>query len=540
MAKNEENIQTVIRHWFYACTILALAIVILISFFWLPMLWFLIPVGILAAIGIYDIFQRKYNILRNYPIWGHWRYILLSIRPMIQAYFVETNLSGRPFSKEQQSLVVERATQTLDAMPFGTQHDVKEIGYEWMAHSLCPTKIDHDESRITVGGDSCTQPYSASRLNVSAMSYGALSKQAVRALNLGAKMGDFYQNTGEGGLSHHHLAEGGDIVWQIGTANFGCRLPDGNFDPAAFKEKAAHEQVKMIEIKLSQGAKPSHGGLLLAAKISPEIAEIRGIPEGKDCLSPPTNPAFSTPTELMNFVKELRELSNGKPVGFKLCVGRLHEFMAICKAMLETKILPDFITVDGSEGGTGAAPVEFSNRLGTPLNDALIFVNNCLTGIGIRDKVRIIASGKVITGFDMAVKLALGADICNCARGMLFSIGCVQSRRCHNNTCPTGITTQDPARMYALNIKDKAPRVHHFHEATIESFLEVVGAAGIKTLDKLTPHYIYRRISEAEAKHYDEIYQFLKPGQLLSGENLPEQYIKSWKMASAETFEAVC
>ncbi len=537
MAK-EEPTSTVIRYWFYLAVILSLAIIGVIYYLvWPPVLWFLFLVVPLALVGLYDILQTHRNILRNYPVWGHWRYILLYIRPMIQSYFVETNLSGRPFSREQHTLVLERATQVLDTLPFGTQREVTAVGYEWMSHSLNPKKANPKSARILIGGDQCQQPYLASRLNVSAMSYGALSKNAIRALNRGAKQGGFYHNTGEGGLSHYHLREGGDLVWQIGTANFGCRKENGDFDPALFKEKSRLTQVKMIEIKLSQGAKPSHGGILPAAKISHEIAKIRGVKMGEDCLSPPVNPAFSTPVELMQFVAQLRELSGGKPVGFKLCIGRHYEFMAICKAMLKTGILPDFITVDGAEGGTGAAPIEFSNRLGTPLNEGIIFVHNCLVGTNLRDKIRIIASGKVITGFDMVVKLALGADLCNCARGMLFSIGCVQSLRCNTNMCPTGVATQDPARAFAVNVKEKAPRVHHFHDATIESFLEVLGAAGMEDPEQLGPQTIFRRISEAEAKHYDEIYRFLSPGQLLEQQDLPESYVKSWERANPDSYE---
>jgi glutamate synthase domain-containing protein 2 len=526
----------VIRFWFYLYAIVSLVIVGLIYLVWPPILWALIIIIPLIVVGLFDIFQTSFNILRNYPVWGHWRYILLSIRPMIQQYFIATNQSGRPFSKEDREIVYERSEGTLDTLPFGTQRDVRSIGYEWMSHSLNPKVAKEETSRILIGTSECTQPYLASRLNVSAMSFGALSKRAVRALNRGAKMGNFYQNTGEGGLSRYHLEEGGDIVWQIGTANFGCRKPNGDFDLAQFKEKAAHEQVKMIEIKLSQGAKPSHGGLLPAAKISKEISKIRGIPMGQDCLSPPTNPAFSTPIELMEFLAELRKATGGKPVGFKLCIGHRSEFLGICKAIVKTGILPDFITVDGSEGGTGAAPIEFSNFLGTPLNDALIFVNNSLKGINVRDKVRVIASGKVITGFDMAVKIALGADICNCARGMLFALGCVQSIRCNKNTCPTGITTQDPRRMYALNVRNKAPRVHSFHDATIKSFLQVIGAAGLDSPDELNPHLIYRRISESQARHYYDIYDHIQPGQLLSGENIPDSYREDWEQANAERF----
>ena len=526
----------VLRYLFYLYAMGVIVIVFLLYLLWQPIIWAFVVLIPLILIGVHDILQKRQNVLRNYPVWGHWRYILLSIRPMIQQYFIASNQSDRPFNFEQRTLVYERATQTLDTLPFGTQHDVRSIGYEWMVHSLSPKAPNKTTSRILIGNDQCKKPYLASRLNISAMSYGAISANAVRALNRGAKMGGFYQNTGEGGLSQYHLKEGGDLTWQIGTACFGCRTPEGQFDPVQFQEKAQHEQVKMIEVKLSQGAKPSHGGILPAAKITPEIAKIRGIPMGKDCISPPTNPAFSTPIGLMKYIEQLKALSGGKPIGFKLCIGQPKEFMGICKAMLETGILPDFITVDGAEGGTGAAPVEFSDYIGTPLNEGIILVHNCLKGINVRDKVRIIASGKIITGFDMAVKIALGADLCHSARGMMFAVGCIQSLRCNQNTCPTGVATQDKTRMYALNVAEKAPRVHHFHDATVHSLLEVIGAAGLTSPDELEPKHIYRRINEAEVKHYNEIYPFLEAGQLLIGEDLPSAYQSEWAVASAEAF----
>lgn len=526
----------VIRYWFYLYSFFALAAICLMSLMWPPALWLIVIAIPLIFIGLFDVFQQSRNVLRNYPVWGHWRYILLSLRPMIQQYFIATNLSDRPFNMEERDLVYERAAKTLDTLPFGTQRDVTAVGYEWMAHSLHPVEPDKESARLWVGNEQCKKPYLASRLNISAMSYGALSINGIRALNRGAKMGNFYHNTGEGGLSHHHLKEGGDIVWQIGTACFGCRTKDGKFDPVQFKEKAQLEQVKMIEIKLSQGAKPSHGGILPAAKITPEIAKIRGIEMGKDCISPPTHPSFSTPRGLMEYIAEVRELSGGKPVGFKLCLGQPNQFMGICKAIIETGIIPDFITIDGSEGGTGAAPVEFSNFIGTPLVEALTFIHNCLVGINVRDKVRIIASGKIISGFDIAAKIALGADMCNSARGMMFALGCIQSLRCNKNTCPTGVATQDPGRTFALNIADKAPKVHHFHDATIHSFMEVLGAAGLSTPDDLEPRHIYRRVSVTEIRHYDQIYKYLKPGQLLTQEELPPFYKAEWALASADEF----
>lgn len=526
-----------LRNGVFIIVTLGLGATIALGFFWLWTLFFLILFAPLFLVGVYDLFQTQRNVLRVYPIWAHWRYILTSIRPMIQQYFIASNTSERPFSREQRELVYERATKTLDTLPFGTQHDVDAVGYEWMAHSLAPKVVDKAFSRITIGGPDCKKPYSASRLNISAMSYGALSRTAVRALNLGAKLGNFYHNTGEGGLSRYHLMEGGDIVFQIGTAYFGCRSTEGGFDAEKFKEKANLDVVKMIEIKLSQGAKPSHGGLLPAAKITKEISEIRNVPMGQDCLSPAAHSTFSTPEGLLKWLQELREMCGGKPVGFKLCIGSPSEFMGICKAMLSTGILPDFITVDGAEGGTGAAPVEFTNRLGTPLNEGIIFVNNCLEGIGVRDKVRVIASGKIITGFDMASKIALGADVCNSARGMLLSLGCLQSRRCNKNDCPTGITSQDPVHYRAISINAKGPHVKNFHDATLESFLEVIGACGVENPSQLKPYHIYRRVADAKALHYDQAYEQLRENQLVDGsDDLPKFYKDCWNHARTDAF----
>ncbi|MEM1244043.1 MAG: FMN-binding glutamate synthase family protein, partial [Pseudomonadota bacterium] len=467
--------------------------------------WWLIFIVPLFLLGLYDILQKHSNILRLFPVLGHLRYWLQDIRPQIQQYFIETNQNGMPFSREERDLVYARSEKRNDTLPFGTQRDVHASGFDSINHSLSPKKVEQTEARVVVGNHLCKKPYDASRLNVSAMSFGAISKNAVRALNRGAKMGNFAHNTGEGGLSQYHLQEGGDIFWQIGTGYFGCRSKQGNFDAAQFQDKSQHEQVKMIEIKLSQGAKPAHGGILPAAKVSEEIAKIRGVEIGEDCISPPAHTAFNSPKGLLEFVAKLRELSGGKPTGFKLCLGRRVEFHAICKAMLETEIYPDFITVDGAEGGTGAAPVEFTDFIGVPLNEGLYFVHNSLVATNLRQHLRIIASGKIINGFDMVCKIALGADMCNSARGMMFSLGCIQSRRCHTNMCPTGVATQKPERVYALNIDDKAPRVRNFHDATIESFLEVLGAAGLDKVKGLTPAVVFKRKSD-EVKHYDEIF----------------------------------
>jgi glutamate synthase domain-containing protein 2 len=525
----------VIRQLFYWLNLLFLLGIGIIAYYWHPILWALVAVIPLIILGLYDIFQKGKNILRNYPIWGHWRYLLLTIRPQIQQYFINTDQSGRPFNKEMRDLVYQRAAKTEDNMPFGTQRDVGTPGYEWVNHSMAPTEPKIECTRVIVGGPQCQKPYSASRFNVSAMSFGAISPEAIRALNRGAKIGNFAQDTGEGGLSKYHLMEGGDIIWELGTGYFGCRTKEGNFSPKKFKEKARLDNVKMVEIKVSQGAKPSHGAILPTEKISKEISETRGIPMGQDCLSPAYHTAFSTPIELMEFVHKIRELSGGKPAGFKLCIGIRSEFMAVCKAMLETGIYPDFIVIDGSEGGTGAAPVEFSDFIGSPLNDGLIFAHNCLVGVNLRQHIRLIGSGKVVSGFDMVSKIALGADMCNSARGMMFAVGCVQSRRCHTNTCPTGVATQDPSRRFALNVDVKAPQVANFHNATMKSFLQVLGAVGLHTPEELHPHHIHRRVSEERAVSYDEIYQYLQSGQLIDG-TAPQAYMRYWDQADAATF----
>ncbi len=526
----------VVRLWFYIISIAVLAFMIGISFIWTPIWWFMILVAPLFFLGLYDIFQRKLNILRNYPVWGHWRYLLLKIRPEIQAYFIDTDQSGKPFNREMRFLVYDRASKSEDVLPFGTQRDVHELGYEWVNHSMAPTKPKLETVRVKVGGPQCTKPYSSSRLNVSAMSFGAISPEAIRALNRGAKMGNFAQDTGEGGLSKYHLQEGGDIIWEIGTGYFGCRTKDGKFDPEKFKKKAQLENVKMVEIKISQGAKPAHGAILPGPKVTREIAETRGVPIGEDCLSPATHSSFSNPIELMQFVQKLRELSGGKPAGFKLCIGIRNEFMAICKAIHETQIYPDFIVIDGSEGGTGAAPVEFSDFIGTPLTEGLIFAHNCLVGANIRHHIRLVASGKIISGFDIATKIALGADICNSARGMMFSLGCVQSRRCHTNTCPTGVATQDPHRRLALNVDTKAPFVRNFHDATLQSFLHVLGAVGHEKPEELHPAHILRQVAKDKVMSYEDIYTFLEPGQLLDG-TAPEAYNELWSLANANSFK---
>jgi glutamate synthase domain-containing protein 2 len=500
-----------------------------------PILWLFVLVVPAVGLGIYDMIQIKHSVRRNFPLLGHGRYLLEKIRPEINQYFVESNSDGKPFSREERSVVYQRAKKELDTLPFGTQRDVYAVGYEWINHSLAPVVPDESGKRIWVGGKDCRQPYHASIFNVSAMSYGSLSQNAIRALNQGAKLGGFAHNTGEGGLSPYHLENGGDIIWQIGTGYFGCRDKKGGFSIEEFTRRATLPVVKMIEIKLSQGAKPGHGGILPASKLTPEIAEIRGVPLGEDVVSPPAHTTFSTPVGLLEFVQLLREKSGGKPVGFKLCIGKRREFLAIVKAMLETKILPDFITVDGGEGGTGAAPLEFSDHLGTPLNDGLSFVHSSLMGAGLRPQIRIIAAGKVNSGFKIAAKVALGADMCNAARAMMFALGCIQALRCNSNVCPTGVATQDPDLVKGLHVGDKSKRVANFHHETVRSFFDVIGAAGIARPRDLRPWHVMRRISPTEVRNYSEIYPFLEECALL-GRNIPDEFARAWNAASPSQF----
>lgn len=510
---------------------------ILATILWL-MGWsslFMIAAIAFTALGVYDLKYSSHTLNRLYPIAAYIRYALEYIRPEIQQYFIASNTNEHPFNREQRSLVYQRAKQDRDTMPFGTQRDLLETGYLSAMHSLSPKQVLPQHIRVVVGGPACRLPYSASRFNISAMSFGALSANAILALNKGAKLGNFAHNTGEGGLSPYHQQGQGDLIWQIGTGYFGCRNAEGGFDADKFSDKANSEQVKMIEIKLSQGAKPAHGGVLPAEKISAEVSAIRGIEMGKDCISPPTHSSFESPTGLLRFVQQLRDLSGGKPVGFKLCVGVKSEFMAICKAMLETGISPDFITVDGAEGGTGAAPVEFSNRLGMPCLEGTYFVHNCLIGIGLREQIKVIASGKTASGFEMLTKLALGADMVNSARTMMMALGCIQARSCNTNHCPTGIATQDPTRSNALNVESKYQRVKNYHHATVESCLELVGAMGLDNPDKLSANRIMVRVDDETNKHYDEIYIPLQAKELLSDAIHPF-YAEHWRQASSERF----
>ena len=498
-------------------------------------LWSMVVFAPLIVIGLYDITQTRHSVLRNFPLLGHFRFVFETIRPEINQYFVESNSDGAPFSREQRSVVYQRAKKALDTLPFGTQRNVYEVGYEWVNHSIQPAQVASEEMRVLVGGPDCKQPYHASLLNVSAMSFGSLSKNAIQALNGGAKLGGFAHNTGEGGLTPYHLAPGGDIIWQIGTGYFGCRTEDGKFSEELFSQKANLPQVKMIEIKLSQGAKPGHGGILPAAKVTREISEIRGVPMGKDVLSPPGHSAFSTPLEMVRFIQRLRGLCGGKPVGFKLCLGRRREFLSICKAMCETGITADFITIDGGEGGTGAAPLEFSNSVGCPLREALIFVHNALLGYSLRDRVRVIASGKVTSGFDIVAKLAIGADMCNSARAMMMALGCIQALRCNSNHCPVGVATQNPALVRGLVIEDKKHRVASFHRETLHSVAEIVGAMGLTSPQQLRPWHVMRRVGFTEVKNYGELYGYLSDGDLLK-EPLPAEFDRACRSATPKSF----
>lgn len=521
------------RQNFVLASAFATAIIFALSLLSLNWLWLFAIIGPIILLGIYDITQTSHSILRLYPVLGHFRYLLESVRPEIQQYFVESNTDGAPIPREFRSLIYQRAKGVRDTRPFGTIFDVNRSGYEWVNHSIQPKHLTDFDPRVKFGGPDCNKPYMASPLNISAMSYGALSKNAIMALNKGAKIGGFSHNTGEGSMSPYHLEHGGDIVWQIGTGYFGCRNDEGGFNPETFKKNASKDVVKMIEIKLSQGAKPGHGGILPAAKLTEEIAKIRHVPMGQDVVSPPGHSAFSTPKGLLEFVNTLRELSGGKPVGFKLCIGRHDEFLAICKAMLETGIKPDFITVDGGEGGTGAAPTEMTNSVGTPIKDALIFVHSALIGIGLRDDIRIIASGKMFSAFHILRALSLGADTVNSARGMMLSLGCIQARTCNTDHCPTGIATQNPSRNKAIVVSSKAERVASFHRETVKNLVELVGAAGLDGIHQLEPKHINRRVQGTDVKSYAQLYPSIVNGCLLGDATVPEGWKDDWAAANA-------
>jgi glutamate synthase domain-containing protein 2 len=517
-----------------------LAVVLGLWFATGPGLWsgvFAALFSVLTVVGLRDIGQTKHAILRNYPIIGHLRYLFEEIRPELRQYFFEDDNAAIPFSRDQRSTVYQRAKKTLDKRPFGTEFDVYQPGFEWMTHSLQPAALSNIPFRIDIGGPACTQPYSASVFNISAMSFGALSANAIRALNKGAYLGNFAHDTGEGGFSPYHREQGGDIIWEIGSGYFGCRNADGTFSAEAFAETAKLHQVKMVEVKLSQGAKPGHGGVLPAAKVSLEIALTRGVLQGQDCVSPARHSAFSNPVELLQFVARLRELSGGKPAGFKLCIGHPHEFLAIVKAMVETGLTPDFIVIDGKEGGTGAAPVEFIDHVGMPLREGLSFAHSALIGAGVRDKIRLGASGKITTAFDISRAMALGADWCNAARGFMFAIGCIQSMNCHTDRCPVGVATQDPLRQRALHVPDKAERVSNFHASTLHALGELIAAAGLAHPSDLRAHHIYRRVNAQKVETFAELYPPLAVGELLRGTQHP-RYAAAWNLAQAVSFAA--
>jgi glutamate synthase domain-containing protein 2 len=499
--------------------------------------WWPLVFLVLTGLGCYDLRQTRHAVLRNYPVIGHVRFMLESIRPEIRQYFLEYETDAAPFSRAQRTLVYARAKGESDKRPFGTQLDVRSIGYEWINHSIAPSQLQNHDFRVNVGGADCTQPYSMSLFNVSAMSFGALSANAIMALNLGAKLGGFAHDTGEGSISRHHRTHGGDLIWEIGSGYFGCRDANGHFSPERFVENVRSPQVKMVEIKLSQGAKPGHGGLLPGPKVTAEIAEARGVNVGEDCVSPASHSSFSTPLGLMHFVQQLRTLSEGKPVGIKLCIGHPWEWFGIVKAMRESGIAPDFIVVDGAEGGTGAAPLEFSDHMGMPLQEGLRLVHNTLVGVGLRDQIRIGASGKIVSAFDMARALALGADWCNSARGFMFALGCIQAQTCHTGNCPTGVTTQDPQRQIALVVPNKAERVHQFHAHTLEALQELMQAAGLHSPGEITPRHIMRRVSERQTLHLSELVDTLTTGALLQDDlsALPAVF-QDWPKASAAHF----
>ena len=526
-----------IRYSAWALCVIGFAISV---FAWAQMgvdFWPTIVFLVLSLVGVRDVMQKRHAVLRNYPVIGHVRFLLEFIRPEMRQYFIEGDNEAAPFSRQQRSLVYQRAKGDSDKRPFGTQMNVGAIGYEWINHSMQPTVLKTHDFRVTIGAGRA-QPYSASLFNISAMSFGALSANAILALNAGAKRGNFAHDTGEGSISRHHRVHGGDLIWEIGSGYFGCCASDGSFSEERFAANAVDPQVKMIELKLSQGAKPGHGGVLPGPKVTLEIAEARAVQPWVDCVSPASHGAFKTPVEMMRFIERLRELSGGKPTGFKLCIGHPWEWFGIAKAMHETGILPDFIVVDGAEGGTGAAPLEFCDHVGAPLQEGLLLVHNTLVGLGLRDRIKLGCAGKVVSAFDIARMLALGADWCNAARGFMFALGCIQAQTCHTGACPTGVTTQDAQRQKALDVSSKADRVYHFHQNTLMALKELVQAAGLQDPSGITADHIVRRNSEAGVKLLANLLPFVKPGELLGGE-MPLQVFRTyWPMASATSFTA--
>lgn len=524
---------------FFVFVLLTIALVVFLALsistgFW----WLLIILLPLLLLGFYDAIQRKHSITRNFPVLGHGRYIAEWLRPKMYQYFVESDTDGRPFSRIFRDIVYQRAKNVRDTSPFGTQLDVYAEGYEWMNHSIAA--LDHHDidsnPRVMIGGPDCKKPYSCSLFNVSAMSFGSLSKNAIMALNGGAAIGGFAHNTGEGGISPYHSKPGGDLIYQIGTGYFGCRSKNGGFDPELFVETVQEANVKMIELKLSQGAKPGHGGILPAKKVTKEIAAIRKIEMGKDVLSPPFHKAFNDPIGLLNLIKQMRDLSGGIPVGFKLCIGHKSEFLAICKAMIHTGITPDFIAVDGGEGGTGAAPLEFSNSVGMPFKEGLAFVYDALIGFDLKQHITLIASGKVVTGFHIFRAISLGADACYSARAMMMALGCIQALECNKNTCPVGVATQEPGLVRGLDVNDKKVRVANYHKETIESFVELLAAAGLDHADKINRSHVHKRIIMNTNQRYDEIFPYIPKGSLLDEDLIPEAWKGFMSQANMNSF----
>ena len=491
----------------------------------------------LGGVAIHDLTQTKNPVLRNYPVLGHMRTLLTDIGPELRQYFIERDWDGRPFNRDQRNAIYERAKGMQSETSFGTVQDVYATNHEHLVHTLAPVDEPAEPPRTLIGGKDCTQPYSISMLNVSSMSFGSLSKNAVRALNKGAAMGGFAHNTGEGGVSPYHKEFGGDLVWQMGTGYFGARTHDGDFDPAKFRDRAADDQVKMVELKVSQGAKPGIGGVLPADKITKEVSEIRDVPMGKDCISPAAHRVFSTPVELIEFIAKMRELSGGKPAGFKLCVSSRREVLAICKAIREVGTAPDFIVVDGSEGGTGAAPIDFEDHMGMPLTHGLMTVHNALVGTGLRDQIKLGASGKVAGGSDIVMRMIQGADYTNSARAMMMAVGCIQAQRCHTGECPTGVATQDPRRNRAVVVKDKSEAVYNYQKTTVNTAVRLMASMGVTDPADLTPEMLRRNISPTESRSYASIYEWLRPGQLL--EDPPSSWTADWKAASPDTFRPV-
>jgi glutamate synthase domain-containing protein 2 len=520
---------------FAACvtmTLLSLSGLLLHSPAWT---WPALVFGLLTAVGIGDLLQRKATLRRLYPLLAHFRYGFESIRPEIRQYFIEDDLAEVPFSREQRALVYQRSKQVTDTVAFGSSHDPYGVDYEWINHSLAPRYGASHDFRVAIGAQA-QRHYEASVFNISGMSFGSLSANAILALNEGARRGRFFHDTGEGSISRYHRERGGDLVWQVASGYFGCRDATGRFDPARFAENACDPQVKMVELKLSQGAKPGKGGLLPGAKVTAEIARARGVPMGEDCISPAAHPEFSTPLGMLEFVARLRELSGGKPTGFKLAVGHPWEWFGVAKAMQESGILPDFIVVDGAEGGTGAAPAEFINHVGLPMHEALMLVHNTLVGLGLRDRIRIGAAGKITGAFEVARTLAMGADFCNAARAFMFALGCIQSRTCHNDQCPTGVATQDASRWRALDVEDKATRVFNYHQNTLRALRDLLGAAGLDHPSQVGPEHILRRVSPTEVKSLAALYRFLQPGELI--DHVPEHRVFQtfWAQSRSDSF----